>query len=588
MYLIVEFIEEGTTGPIAQPWISDGLAWWPPYKDLDRLLRSVRTMETPQPEKGWTKHQARILYESASFESIAKKWTKACYTSDINSEPETPSGKRIPKKKIYSSDEEEDFPLKKKKKIKALPAQSLKVPPAPTAPPAPLKAPAAPPKAPLKALPKAPAAPPKAPPAPKHIIAPPKAPAAPPKAPAAPPKAPAAPPKAPAAPPKAPAAPPKAPAAPPKAPAAPPKAPAAPPKAPAAPPKAPAAPPKAPAAPPKAPAAPKHIIGPVVQPLPSSSSRTGNSFSNSLDFIPTNLYEADQPENAWGEHTYNQENTISVPRPSGFQEDTTQCGPGFIQQDEQGHAWSAYPLGNQEITYSELRPFQDLRGTYEERTPTPAVPVSFYQRDDVWGEHPSNFQENTTSDQRPSTHQGHTNRTHSACSMRQACRWSSVSEQCTPVERAILVAIGELEFKINHLTSVVQSLAGNRQLIAPMSMESEENVFPLTSMEELDRLEEQLSEREVMEKMVNKLSVRGGHTMKKTIWRICSKVFGPVLATQLNWCGRGDKRGIRQTRIKELLIAAAMRNTGLPSPTEAEAEKSIKDFLRLAPSRMSS
>ncbi|ROL41168.1 hypothetical protein DPX16_0213 [Anabarilius grahami] len=32
--------------------------------------------------------------------------------------------------------------------------------------------------------------------------------------------------------------------------------------------------------------------------------------------------------------------------------------------------------------------------------------------------------------------------------------------------------------------------------------------------------------------------------------------------------------------------ASAMRNPVLPSPTEAEAEKYIKDFLRLAPGRV--
>ncbi|XP_067222551.1 uncharacterized protein [Chanodichthys erythropterus] len=140
--------------------------------------------------------------------------------------------------------------------------------------------------------------------------------------------------------------------------------------------------------------------------------------------------------------------------------------------------------------------------------------------------------------------------------------------------------------KINHLTSVVQSLVGNSRLNAPvLVVDSEDNVFPITSMEELDNLERKLSERGMMQKMVSRLSISGGHTMKKTIWRICSKVFGPV-AKELNWCGRGEKRGIRKTNLGALLIGAAMKNPVLPSPTEAEAEKHIKDYLRLAPGRM--
>ncbi|XP_067249238.1 uncharacterized protein [Chanodichthys erythropterus] len=135
MYLIVEFEGEGTTGPVAKSWYADGYSWWPPYKDIDRLLKSVKIMETPQPEKGWTRHKTRILHESASFHNVANNWKKASYTSDINSEPEI-AGKRIPKKKlcsnhIYSSDDEapEQPPLKKRKT-----ADKESVPPAPKPP----------------------------------------------------------------------------------------------------------------------------------------------------------------------------------------------------------------------------------------------------------------------------------------------------------------------------------------------------------------------------------------------------------------------------------------------------------------------
>ncbi|KAL1277161.1 hypothetical protein QQF64_023834 [Cirrhinus molitorella] len=53
---------------------------------------------------------------------------------------------------------------------------------------------------------------------------------------------------------------------------------------------------------------------------------------------------------------------------------------------------------------------------------------------------------------------------------------------------------------------------------------------------------------------VNRLSISGGPNMKKTVWRICSKVFSSEVARQLNWCGRGDKRGIRKSNIGALLL----------------------------------
>ena len=65
----------------------------------------------------------------------------------------------------------------------------------------------------------------------------------------------------------------------------------------------------------------------------------------------------------------------------------------------------------------------------------------------------------------------------------------------------ILETLHELDMKINHLTSVVQSLAG-RSNVPMLVVDSEDDVFPLTSMEDLDNLERQLSERGMMQKMV--------------------------------------------------------------------------------------
>ncbi|RXN16691.1 interferon-inducible GTPase 5-like protein [Labeo rohita] len=64
MYLIVLFKEENKTGPVAKEWFSDGLAWWPPYKDKCQILQSVQKKAVPNPSKGWRQFAARVLYES--------------------------------------------------------------------------------------------------------------------------------------------------------------------------------------------------------------------------------------------------------------------------------------------------------------------------------------------------------------------------------------------------------------------------------------------------------------------------------------------------------------------------------------------
>ncbi|XP_057211685.1 uncharacterized protein LOC130567522 [Triplophysa rosa] len=146
----------------------------------------------------------------------------------------------------------------------------------------------------------------------------------------------------------------------------------------------------------------------------------------------------------------------------------------------------------------------------------------------------------------------------------------------------------KMDMKINHLTSLVQSITGNRLSLPQMDVaeEEESGVFPLASIADLDMLEEKLAEKGFMQRMVNRLSLSGGPNMKKTVWRICFKVFTTDVARQLNWCGRGGKKGLGKTNFGALLISSAIRNPVLLSPTEAEAEKFVKDFLRLAPGRI--
>ncbi len=62
--------------------------------------------------------------------------------------------------------------------------------------------------------------------------------------------------------------------------------------------------------------------------------------------------------------------------------------------------------------------------------------------------------------------------------------------------------------KISHLTSVVQSLAANSRSNAPvLVVDSEDDAFPLKTMEELDKLERQLSEKAMMQKMVKIINI---------------------------------------------------------------------------------
>ncbi|XP_067299357.1 uncharacterized protein [Pseudorasbora parva] len=448
MYLIVEFEGEGTTGPVAKSWYEGGYSWWPPYKDRDRMLKSVRTLEPPQPEKGWTRHRARILHESASFHNVVSNWKKASYTSDISSESEI-AGKRIPKKKtcsdhIYSTDDEapEPPPLKKRKT-----ADKESVPPAPKPP----------------AIPKC---------------------------------------------------------------------------------------------------APKK--GPVVRPQVLQS-RAVNSLSNS--FVNQQQRNLEDQQQTRCESLPSFQAPVGVSQAHhhgdgwGVDPPNTRAPVGVSQTDYHRASWDIDSPNTQEHTFSVLRPSGDC--DYQGRSQTPVDVSQTHRHGAGWGVDPPNTQGT------------------SGVGLE-----NPVLSQCTSVERAILETLQKMDVKINHLTSLVQSLVGNRRFLPQIQDDDEDGIFPLVSTEDLDRLEQSLLDRGFMQRMVNRLSISGGPTMKKTVWRICFKVFTTNVARQLNWCGRGDKRGIKKSNIGSLLIASAMRNPVLLSPTEAEAEKFIKDFLRLAPGRV--
>jgi len=61
-----------------------------------------------------------------------------------------------------------------------------------------------------------------------------------------------------------------------------------------------------------------------------------------------------------------------------------------------------------------------------------------------------------------------------------------------------------MDWKINHLTALVQCLVGNQHFEPQLQTEDEDEdcVLPLMSMEDLDRLEQTLLDRGKMQKLV--------------------------------------------------------------------------------------
>ncbi|XP_062864356.1 uncharacterized protein LOC134326079 isoform X3 [Trichomycterus rosablanca] len=148
-----------------------------------------------------------------------------------------------------------------------------------------------------------------------------------------------------------------------------------------------------------------------------------------------------------------------------------------------------------------------------------------------------------------------------------------VPGQCTPAERAILEMLGELQLQVQHLTSVITQrgpFLGNSSLKMPPAPA---DGLPLESIQALNDFEVHLQNKIFKQKLVSKLSLVGGQTLKKTVWRICGKVFAPQLAVQLNWCGRGEKTAIKNTHLKDTIVYVQQDN----SDSEEEVEHVSKE-----------
>ncbi|KAL2089217.1 hypothetical protein ACEWY4_016116 [Coilia grayii] len=107
-------------------------------------------------------------------------------------------------------------------------------------------------------------------------------------------------------------------------------------------------------------------------------------------------------------------------------------------------------------------------------------------------------------------------------------------------------------------------------------------MLPLGSVADLDSFNAKLqADTNFRNKVIDKLSLSGGKNIKETVWRVCAKLFQQELATKLNWCGRGQKMGLKARPIHHVILDAVLANPAAPS-TEAEAEAAIKNWLHLS------
>ncbi|XP_026054935.1 uncharacterized protein LOC113040936 isoform X2 [Carassius auratus] len=109
--------------------------------------------------------------------------------------------------------------------------------------------------------------------------------------------------------------------------------------------------------------------------------------------------------------------------------------------------------------------------------------------------------------------------------------------------------------------------------------------FPLSSFQQLQVMEGQLQQEDYKTAVINTLALRGGTTVKESVWRILSFLLSNDMARQMNWRGINGKAAFKDTSLKTIINAAVRRNRLTSTATDQEVENWIKRWLQLSADR---
>ncbi|KAM9408455.1 uncharacterized protein KZ484_000688 [Pholidichthys leucotaenia] len=133
------------------------------------------------------------------------------------------------------------------------------------------------------------------------------------------------------------------------------------------------------------------------------------------------------------------------------------------------------------------------------------------------------------------------------------------------------------------LTNLVNSLvAGN---IRPVEQLPDNITLPLTTVEQVDELEERLSRDSAFVSVLeNHLGLIGGTDVKETTRRILTAGLAPEVQRKFVLMGSQTKRKFDELKLKKVICNAVRRNA-LTKTTDAEIRAEVKTFLQTAGDR---
>ncbi|XP_048019406.1 uncharacterized protein LOC125250719 isoform X2 [Megalobrama amblycephala] len=109
--------------------------------------------------------------------------------------------------------------------------------------------------------------------------------------------------------------------------------------------------------------------------------------------------------------------------------------------------------------------------------------------------------------------------------------------------------------------------------------------LPLSTIEELQCLEETLKYPEEKKNLTVLLGMVGGMTLKDTVGRVLKRTMNSSLARLINWSGANRKPAFKGLTLKSVVLDAVRRNALTKDNTEKEIELLITRWLQLASDR---
>ncbi|XP_065653249.1 uncharacterized protein LOC136080478 [Hydra vulgaris] len=102
--------------------------------------------------------------------------------------------------------------------------------------------------------------------------------------------------------------------------------------------------------------------------------------------------------------------------------------------------------------------------------------------------------------------------------------------------------------------------------------------FPATTIEELDKAQEILTDVNAQKILVRILVENGGHDISEFIKRNMTYLIGNTLARQLNMTGQKNKRGFIKTLLYKVLFASVKKNISTRECTKKQLEEVLSKW----------